>query len=105
MDKQPKTSEEEVIDIEEYSKAGKPVPKGRHYRIRVNKDRFTVRESAITGKAILALVNQTPAEYNLYQHVRGGQTITIQPDQKVDLTAKGVERFTTLKKANTEGIS
>lgn len=104
MDNQTKTAEAEVIDIEEYAKAGKPVPKGRKYRIRVDKDNFTVRQSDITGREILALAGKTLEDYNLYQHVRGGQTITIQPDDKVDLTERGIERFTTLKKANTEGL-
>lgn len=94
---------EGIIDIEEYAKAGRPVPKGKQYRIRVDKERFEVEHPAITGQAILALVHKTPQAHKLYQHIRGGQTRIVQPGETVDLTAPGVERFTTLKIENTEG--
>ncbi|HQU90646.1 MAG TPA: multiubiquitin domain-containing protein [Pyrinomonadaceae bacterium] len=103
MDKENKTIEIEVIDIEEYSKAGKKVPPGRKYKIRIDKDNYTVDPAVMTGRQILAIAGKKPEEYNLYQHVRGSQTKTIEADEKVDLTKPGVERFTTLKRANTEG--
>jgi len=95
--------EEDVIDIEEFARAGKPVPKGKRYRIRIDKEMFVVSQSTITGKELLALVGKTAEKYNVYLHVRGGQTKLIKPDEKVDLTAPGVERFTTMKIENTEG--
>lgn len=98
-----RSSETEVIDVEEFARAGKPVPKSKHYRIRVDKDVFVVDTATITGREILALVGKTPDKYNLYQHIRGGQTKLVQPDESVDLTAPGVERFTTMKIENTEG--
>ncbi len=94
---------DEAIDIEEYAKAGKPVPKDKQYRIRVDKERHLVRQVSITGKEILALVKKTPASHQLYQHLRGGQTKVVQPADSVDLTTPGVERFSTLKTENTEG--
>lgn len=103
MDKETKTNDEEVIDIEVYSKAGKSVPPGRTYRIRIDKENYTVRQSVITGREILALAGRTPEEYNLYQHIRGSQTKTIDAGENVDLTTPGVERFTTMRRANTEG--
>lgn len=105
MDKENKTTEIEIIDIEEYSRAGKKVPPGRKYKIRIDKDNYTVGQAVMTGREILAVAGKKPVEYNLYQHVRGSQTKTIEADEKVDLTKPGVERFTTLNKANTEGIN
>jgi hypothetical protein len=93
----------EVIEIEEYAKAGKPVPKKKHYRIRVDKERFVVKQPMITREEILTLVDKRPQLYQVYQHVRGGQTKIIKPGEPVDLTEPGVERFTTLKIENTEG--
>ncbi len=93
----------EIIDVEEYAKAGKPVPKGKQYRLRVDKDRFVVKQAYIAGHEILALVQKTPQSHQLYQHIRGGQTTVVQPADRVDLSAPGVERFTTLKIENTEG--
>jgi len=103
MDKESKTTETEIVDIEEYSKAGKKVPPGRKYKIRIDKDGYTVDQAVMTGRQILSIAKKKPEEYNLYQHIRGSQTKTIEADEKVDLTKPGVERFTTLKRANTEG--
>jgi hypothetical protein len=94
---------EDIIELEEYAKAGKPAPKAKRYRIRVDKDRFVVGQSTLTGREILAFAQKTPQSHQLYQHIRGGQTRIVQPDETVDLTAPGVERFTTLKIENTEG--
>jgi hypothetical protein len=96
---------EDIIELEEYAKAGKPAPKAKRYRIRVDKERFVVEQPTITGKETLALVQKTPQSHQLYLHIRGGQTRIVQPGESVDLTAPGVERFTTLKIENTEGAS
>jgi hypothetical protein len=95
--------EDAVIDVEEFARAGKPVPKEKRYRIRVDKEKFVVTQPTISGSELLALVGKTPDKYNVYLHVHGGQTKLIKPDEKVDLTEPGVERFTTMKIENTEG--
>jgi hypothetical protein len=97
------TEEVDIIDIEAYAREGKPVPKGKRYRIRIDKETKVVNQPSITGTEILSLVGKTPDAYYLYEHARKGQTRLIQPDEVVDLTVPGVERFTTLKKENTEG--
>ena len=96
-------SAEELIDIEEFAKAGKPVPPGKKYRIRVDKENFTVDTSTIKGREILGLVGKSPDKYNLYQHIRGEKPKLVGADETVDLTAPGVERFSTMKIENTEG--
>ncbi len=97
--------EVEVIEVEEYARAGRPVPRKKRYRIRVDKERFVVEQHAVTGEEILALVHKAPDTHHLYQHIRGGQTRLVEPTEATDLTAPGVERFTTLKLENTEGAS
>lgn len=96
---------DEVIDVEEYAKAGRPVPRGRRYRIRVDRQHFVVDEPYLTGREILKLVGKTPAEFMLSQKFRGGEVKKIEPDEKVDLTRPGVERFMTLPLDPTEGSS
>lgn len=106
-----KKVDDEVIEIEDFAREGKPVPKGKRYRIRIDKDKriridkdkFVVSQTTITGNELLSLVGKTADKYNVYLHVHGGQTKLIKPDEKVDLTAPGVERFTTMKIENTEG--
>lgn len=96
---------EEIIEIEEYARTGKEVHKGKKYRIRVDKEYFVLHQHTITGREILALVHKTPDKYHLYQHFHREHTKPVQPDQVVDLTAKGVERFSTMKIENTEGVT
>ena len=67
-DKQPTNggAREDVIDVEEFAKAGKPVPLGRRYRIRIDKQHFTVEVAEMTGRQILALVGKKlPREFIL----------------------------------------
>ena len=97
------SDESDIIDVEEFAREGKPVPSGKRYRIRIDKDHFIVDSAQLTGAQILALVNKTADKYNLYQHIRGGQTKAIKPNDPVDLTQPGVDRFTTMKIENTEG--
>ncbi|MGP1308597.1 MAG: multiubiquitin domain-containing protein [Phycisphaerales bacterium] len=93
----------ETIDIEEFAKAGRPVPPGHRYRIRIDRERFVVDEPCITGAQILALVDKSPSEFMLSQKLRGGEVRKIGPGDKVDLTKPGVERFMTLPLDPTEG--
>ncbi len=93
----------EIIDVEEYAKAERHVPQHRHYRIRIDREKFVVCEPCMTGTEILALADKTPDKYLLSQKRRGGQAEPIEPDQKVDFTSPGIERFMTLPNDTTEG--
>ncbi len=94
----------EEIDIEEYSKEGKTPPKGRHYVIRVDRERYVVRQECMTGREILTLAGKTPVErYRLNQRLRGGQVVAIGYDQTVCFTEPGIERFMTIPLDQTDG--
>ena len=93
----------EVIDIEEFAKAGRSVPHCQRYRIRIDREQFVVNVPCLTGREILALVDKKPEEYLLSQKFRGGKVEKIGPDEKVDFTTAGVERFMTLPLDPTEG--
>lgn len=95
---------EDVIDVEELSKAGKPVPRGTRYRIRVDKTIIVVDGPTITGREILAKAGRVPPErYQLDQKMRDGSVKQIGLSDLVDLTAPGIERFLTLPLDQTEG--
>ena len=104
-DKQPINSEAhgDVIDVEEFAKAGKPVPLGRRYRIRIDKQHFTVEVAEMTGRQILALVGKTPEGFILSEKLHGGSARVIAPDEVVSFTKHGVERFMTTPRDTTEG--
>jgi hypothetical protein len=94
----------ETIDIEEFSKKGHPVPKGKKYRIRIDKTQYVVHVHAMTGRQILELASKVPVEqFRLYQKNKQGQSENIGYDQLVDFTAPGVERFMTIPLDQTEG--
>ena len=95
----------EELDIEEFSKmhGGKP-PKARRYRIRIDREKYTVEVSEMTGQQILELAKKLPPEnWLLNQKMKGGHVRAIAPSALVDFTEPGVERFMTLPKDQTEG--
>lgn len=94
---------DELIDLEEYAKAGKPPPRAKRYRIRIDREYKEVSAPGLKGREILALVGKTPETYMLSQKLRGGQSVPVAPDQFVDFTAPGIERFQTLALDPTEG--
>lgn len=96
---------EEEVDIEELSKAGKPVPVARRYRIRIDKEYRVTEKPQLTGREILSLVDKKPEGFILSQKLRGGQVKVIGPNEVVDLRQPGVERFMTTPRDTTEGGS
>ncbi len=93
----------EVVEVEVFAIEEKPLPRAKHYIIRVDKQKITIDKAEITGAEILALVGKTPAQFKLYEHRRHHQPKLIQPDEVVHLHAHHIERFTTMPKDTTEG--
>lgn len=99
------TAEIEELDVEEYCKlhGGLP-PRAKRYKIRVDREKFTVNVPTPSGRQILEIAGKRPPEnWLLNQKVRGGQVRPIGLDDTVDLTEPGIERFMTLPKDQTEG--
>lgn len=94
---------EEIIDLEEWSKAGKEPKKAKQYRIRIDKQYYTVDVHEMTGRQILALAGKTPEKYMLSQKLRGGVVEPVAPDQVVVFHHHKVERFQTIARDCTEG--
>lgn len=93
---------DDIIDLEQFAAAGKPAPKGRKYRIRIDKEVKVVEVDHMTGREILALVGKTPDKYILRQRTKGG-VHPVGPDDTVSFLDLGVERFMTIPKEVTEG--
>lgn len=99
-------SEEQIVDevdLESWAARGERPPKARRYIIRIDRERYTVTATGLSGRAILALAGKDVARTLLQQRVPGGGTRTIGPDDFVDFTAPGVERFVTLPTNQTDG--
>jgi hypothetical protein len=93
----------EIIDLEEFALAKKRACKAKNYRIKIDKEKFTVEKHSMTGKEILALVGKTPDKTYLYMKFADGRREPIQPDQVVEFHRCEVERFETLPKEQRDG--
>ena len=81
------------------------VERNRVYKIQIDKEIIEVPDPAPTGRELLEYAGKKPAEqFAIYLKVKGGQPQRIQPEEKVDLTEPGVERFVTLPLDQTEGL-
>lgn len=97
------SNSKEVINLEEYAKAGKPIPKDQEYKFRVDKVEVTVTQEKVTGTEILTLAGKTPPQNFILQQKIKGQVVRIGLNDVVDLTEPGVERFMTIPNEVTEG--
>lgn len=92
------------IDLEQYAKEGKSVPKGHHYIIMVDRTKFKVTEECMTGRQILILAGKVPPErFQLNQRFKGGKVVKVGYDQEVCFTEPGIEKFMTVPLDQTEG--
>ena len=94
---------EELIDLEEWAKAGKKPKPAKIYRIRIDKEKKEVTVPSMKGREILALVGKTPETHMLSEKIHGGGVEPIAADQVVRFDRPGVERFQTLAFDATEG--
>jgi hypothetical protein len=95
-------NDNEIIDLEEFATAGKPVPPGKKYRIRIDKETKVVEVDHLKGREILGLVGKTTEKFILRQRVKGGVK-PVGPDETVSFLDPGVERFMTIPNEVTEG--
>ena len=96
---------EDLVDIEEYARAGRQVPRAHRYRYRVNKQHLVTECPELTGRQILESAGLVPAEqYRLRLKERHGPPVEIGLDQVIDLRKPGVERFVAQKKEVQDGL-
>lgn len=94
----------EVVDLEDYAKKGKTPPKGHKYKIKIDRENYTVDKECMTGAEILLLTGTTPPDrFQLRMKRSNGNVVTIQNDQTVCFTDPGIEKFKTLPLDQTEG--
>lgn len=96
------TLDGEIIDIEWCFKNGHTLPHGRKYRYKVDDKYYVTHHHEINGKEILEKAGKSPKEYILREKIHGSY-FTIEPDQIVDLTKHGIEKFKTIKNEHTDG--
>lgn len=95
---------DEVIDLDEYAKAGKRPPLAKGYRFTVNGQPFVVEKREVTGREVLTIAGLLPAEdYTLRVKMAGSKPEKVGLDEEVDLRRQGVEKFKALPRDQTEG--
>lgn len=70
----------------------------RRFSIIVDDDRFNLDHSTVTGLELMTLVKKRPCRYALVQVIPHADDQFIDPDEEVDLSKPGVERFVTVQK-------
>ncbi|MBT3305620.1 MAG: hypothetical protein HN377_03970 [Alphaproteobacteria bacterium] len=105
MDAQTKDKVEEIeLEVWSTENVDQPVPEANWYIIRVDKEKFTVEFSCLTGREILILAGkEPPEEFELLEILQGNEPKPVKQDQKVDFRRPGVERFVTLPLDQTDG--
>lgn len=96
------TLDGEIIDIEWCFKHGHTPPHGRKYRYKVDDKYYVTHHHELSGKQILESAEKNPKEYILREKIHGSY-VTIEPEQIVDLTKPGIEKFKTIKNDHTDG--
>lgn len=79
-------------------------PEVKTFKIQIDKAPFETKNPSPTGRDLLVLAGKVPVEQHaIYLRVKEGQPKRIAPDEQVDLTQPGVEKFVTLPLDQTEG--
>jgi hypothetical protein len=95
---------DEIIDLEEYAKAGRKPPKAKGYKIKVNDTAFVSAKPEITGREVLELAGlHPPDQYRLRLKVKGEKPQPIGLADVVDLRCPGVEKFRAIRQDQNEG--
>ena len=96
----------EEIDLETWcaEHPEEPPPKARIYVIRVDRQRFRLEKSHLSGKELLALVGHCPTSHKLYFKPRGRKPERVSSDEHIDFRRPGIERFQTVPCDAKEGL-
>ncbi|BDS06459.1 hypothetical protein NT6N_14990 [Oceaniferula spumae] len=104
MNQNKEDKDTDLEDLEVCAKEGRKPRCVRRYRIRIDKDRYIVNLSHMTGLQLLEKAGKCdPTCWRIHQKLKGGKLVEIQPDEKVDFTTPGIERFVTTPCDQTDG--
>ena len=95
----------DVVDIEEFVLAGKPVPHAHRFKFRVNKQHCFSETPELNCEQILEKAGLVPTDqYRLRLKKRNGPPEEIKAGQKVHLREHGIERFIAQRKEVQDGL-
>lgn len=86
--------QEEVIDLEQFTKEDKKPPEGKRYKVRIGDQHHVFETQVVTGQEIMEKTGITHPEcFWLYQKLKGQDFEKIDPSEKVNLAKPGIEHF------------
>ena len=96
--------DDDAIDLEICARADRKPPKGqKHYKIKIDGEKYKISSQKITGTKILSQVGKNYDAWTLNQKLRGGRRKLIEADEAVDLAQPGIERFETVRRQAQQG--
>lgn len=85
----------DAIDLEEYSKSGREIPKNGIYRFKVNEEKFVTDQECLLAEEILKIAEFDTGENFLFKKNQGKSFDVLCSTDKVDFTEPGLEKFKT----------
>jgi hypothetical protein len=74
------------------------------YKVQIDKHVYETPKQLMTATELLILAGKLPPTgFAIYRKAKGGQPERLKPDQQVDVSDPGIERFVTLPLDQTEG--
>ena len=94
---------DELEDLEVCCGEGRPARCVRRYRIRIDRERYVVNVTYMTGRQLLELAGKCDtSKWKIFQKLCG-EMKEISPGEEIKFTTPGVEKFKTLPLDQTEG--
>ena len=79
----------EEVELEEFGKKNHRLPRAKRYVIRIDKTKYTVHVSHMTGRQLLDLAGKVPPDqYSISMKLHGGHVKTIGLDEEVHFHAQ-----------------
>lgn len=96
---------DEVVELDEPFDLSAPgteefilVTRDRHFTIQIDESSYRVKGPLVLGQQLFDLVEKDPATHFLTQILVGVDDIVVGPEDRIDLSKPGVERFTVVAK-------
>jgi hypothetical protein len=94
----------DIVDIEECGRDNRPPPRARRYRVKIDHEYYVVEKRRVTARELLELAGKKPAQkYELEKRMHGGNYVSLELDEKVDLGEPGIEVFESFPLDESEG--
>ena len=94
----------DIVDIEACGRDNRPPPRAHHYRLKIDHEYYVIGKRHVTARELLELAGKMPAEkYELEKRMHGGNYVSLELEDEVDLGEPGIEVFESFPLDESEG--